>query len=179
VPVLVVKVPPKGGIPPPPPPAPGGKPAPPPPVPLEYHDMALPQDLCAAGEVWPFGMQSAPLTTTANTPFISGLAGGTRVVSAASQRPSFQELPVITWKPAMSAVSYEVQLSRKLYPWGTARSVTSVVPSAVLPLKRKDVGTWYYRVRGVNPNLVGPAQKLSWSKPAKIRISGDHFKLVK
>ena len=80
---------------------------------------------------------------------------------------------MITWKPAMSAVSYEVQLSRQLYPWAAAHSVSSVVPSAVLPLTRHDVGTWYYRVRGINPNLVGPAQKLSWSKPAKVRISGD------
>jgi hypothetical protein len=28
-------------------------------IPLEYHDMALPQDLCAAGAVWPFGVQLA------------------------------------------------------------------------------------------------------------------------
>jgi hypothetical protein len=146
--------------------------------PLEYHDMALPQDLCAAGQVWPFGMQSAPLTTTSQTPFVSGLSG-TRVVSAASAKASFQELPVITWKPAMSAVTYDVQLSRQLYPWSTAKSVSSVVPSAVLPLTRSEVGTWYYRVRGVNPNLIGPAQKLSWSKPAKIRISGDRFTVVK
>ena len=46
------------------------------------------QDLCAAGQVWPFGMQSAPLTTTAQTPFVSGLVGGTRVTSAATSRPS-------------------------------------------------------------------------------------------
>jgi hypothetical protein len=148
-------------------------------IPLEYRDAALPQDLCAAGEVWPFGMQSAPLTTTSNTPYVSGVAGGTRVVSAASPTPSFQELPVITWKPAMSAYTYEVQLSRHLYPWSPVHTVTSVVSSAVLPLTRHDIGTWYYRVRGVNPNLVGPAQKLSWSKPVAIRISGDRFVVVK
>ena len=31
---------------------------------VEYHDTALPQDVCAAGQVWPFGIQSAPLTTS-------------------------------------------------------------------------------------------------------------------
>jgi hypothetical protein len=148
-------------------------------VPLEYHDMALPQDLCAAGAVWPFGMQSAPITTTTQTPYASGVVKGNRVVSAATRTPSFQELPVVTWKPAMTAVTYEVQLSRTKYPWNLARSLTSVVPSAVLPLSRKDVGIWYYRVRGINPDLTGPAQKLAWSKPVAIRISGDRFVVVK
>lgn len=148
-------------------------------IPLEYHDMAVPQDLCAAGQVWPFGMQSAPLTTTSQTPFASGIVNGTRVVSAARQMPRFQELPVVTWKPALNAQTYEVQVSKTRYPWTAARSLTSVVTSAVLPLSRQDIGTWYYRVRGVNPNLVGPAQKLSWSNPVAIRISGDRFVVVK
>lgn len=154
-------------------------PSKPQPLKVEYHDMDLPQDLCAAGQVWPFGMQSAPLTTTSETPFASGLTDSARVVSAARKLPSFQELPVVTWKPALDAQTYEVQVSPKLYPWGTVRTVNSVVPSAVLPLSRHDLGTWYYRVRGVNPNLVGPAQKLAWSKPVAIRISGDRFAIVK
>ncbi len=157
----------------------GGKSGKPAAIPLEYHDMALPQDLCSAGAVWPFGMQSAPITTTTETPYASGVVKGNRVVSAASRTPSFQELPVVTWKPAMTAVTYEVQLSRSKYPWNLAKSLTSVVPSAVLPLTRKDVGTWYYRVRGVNPDLTGPAQKLAWSKPTAIKISGDRFVVVK
>jgi hypothetical protein len=148
-------------------------------TPIEYHDMALPQDLCAAGQVWPFGMQSSPLTTTSQAPFASGLGSGSRVVSAGRSTPSFQELPVVTWKPALNAQTYEVQVSKKAYPWTVARSVKSVVTSAVLPLTRTDIGTWYYRVRGVNPNLVGPAQKLAWSKPVAIRIAGDHFTVVK
>lgn len=175
VPVWVLQVPPKPGS--------GGSSSSssgaPAAIPLEYHDMAVPQDLCAAGQVWPFGMQSAPLTTTSQTPFASGIVNGTRVVSAARRMPSFEELPVVTWKPALNAVSYEVQVSKKLYPWTAARSLTSVVTSAVLPLSRQDIGTWYYRVRGVNPNLVGPAQKLAWSKPVAIRISGDQFVVVK
>src|SRR5471032_88119 len=36
---------------------------------LEYHDLALPQDICAAGQVWPFGIQSAPVTTTSENPY--------------------------------------------------------------------------------------------------------------
>jgi hypothetical protein len=59
------------------------------------------------------------------------------------------------------------------------RKQTSVVTSDVLPLAKTDKGTWYYRVRGINPNLPGSAQKLAWSKPVAIRISGDRFVVVK
>jgi hypothetical protein len=145
---------------------------------LEYHDMALPQDLCAAGQVWPFGMQSAPVTTTSATPYASGLLGA-RVVSAATRTPQFQLQPVITWKPALAASTYEIEVSRRSYPWNAVIKQTSVVPSAVLPLSKHSLGVWYYRVRGVNPNLLGPAQKLAWSKPVAIRISGDRFHVVR
>jgi hypothetical protein len=145
---------------------------------MEYHDVDLPQDLCAKGQVWPFGVQSAPVTTTSQTPYASGVVKGNRVVSAAVRRPSFEELPVVTWQPALGAQTYELQLSRKAYPWKTVRSASSVVTSAVLPLAKRDVGTWYYRVRGLNANLVGPAKFLAWSKPVAIRISGDRFRVV-
>ena len=59
-----------------------------------------------------------------------------------------------------------------------AKKLTSVVTSAVLPLSKSDRGVWYYRVRGLNPNLVGPAQKLTWSEPVPIRITGDIFKIL-
>ncbi|HEX4525506.1 MAG TPA: hypothetical protein VH108_02065 [Gaiellaceae bacterium] len=149
---------------------------------LEYHDLALPQDLCAANggaAVWPFGVQSAPVTTTSGTPYASGLISGTRVVSAAKSNPSFRELPVVTWEPALAANTYDIELSRHLYPWHAVRKQVSAVTSAVLPLRKTDLGVWYYRVRGVNPNLSGPAQKLAWSTPTEVRISGDRFVIVK
>jgi len=145
---------------------------------VEYHDAALPQDVCAAGQVWPFGIQSAPLTTSSQTPYISGLLAG-RVTSAVQKAPRFSELPLITWQPAIGAQSYEIELSRKSYPWKAARKETSIVTSAVLPLTRSDVGTWWYRVRGVNPNLVAGAQKMTWSAAVRVRITGDEFTVVK
>ena len=145
---------------------------------VEYHDTALPQDVCAAGQVWPFGIQSAPLTTSSQTPYISGLLAG-RLTSAARTAPRFSELPLITWQPAIGAQSYEIELSRKSYPWKAVRKQTSIVTSAVLNLTRSDVGTWFYRVRGVNPNLVAGAQKMTWSAAVKIRITGDEFTVVK
>jgi hypothetical protein len=146
---------------------------------FEYHDLELPQDACAAGQVWPFGMQSAPVTTTSETPYASGVVAGMRVISAAGQAPGFLERPLVSWRPALGATSYDLEVSRKLYPWKAVRTQVSVVNSAVLPLSKQNVGTWYYRVRGVNPDLVGPAQKMAWSVPVAIRITGDRFRLVK
>jgi hypothetical protein len=146
--------------------------------PVEYHDTVLPQDACAAGQVWPFGVQSAPVTTSSQLPYVSGLVAG-RLASAARKAPRFSELPLITWEPALGAQSYEIELSRKAYPWRAVRTQTSVVTSAVLGLSRADLGTWFYRVRGLNPNLVGAAQKMTWSAPVKITITGDEFAIVK
>jgi hypothetical protein len=148
-------------------------------TPVEYHDTELPQDACAAGQVWPFGVQSTPVTTAAETPYASGVVAGMRVVSAARRSPAFLELPLVSWQPALAASSYEIELSRKLYPWKAVHSQVSVVNSVVLNLRKQDVGTWYYRVRGVNPDLVGPAKKLAWSTPVPIRITGDRFRVVK
>jgi hypothetical protein len=134
--------------------------------------------MCATGQVWPFGIQSVALTTSAQTPYVSGLVSG-RVVSAVRKSPKFAELPLITWRPAIGAQSYEIELSKKAYPWKAVRTQKSVVTSAVLNLTRADVGTWYYRVRGVNPNLVSGAQKMTWSPLVKIRITGNEFAVVK
>ncbi len=59
------------------------------------------------------------------------------------------------------------------------RKQKSVVTSAVLNLTRSDVGTWFYRVRGVNPYLIAGAQKMTWSPSVKFRITGDEFTVVK
>jgi hypothetical protein len=129
--------------------------------------------------VWPFALRSAPVTTAAAaTPYVSGLTLKKRLVAGAGRVPSFVELPLITWKPAIGAVSYEIELSRHLYPWVAVDKQTSVVTSAVLPLTPSEHGKWYYRVRGVNPNLPAGAQKMTWSDTAAIRITGNQFAVV-
>jgi hypothetical protein len=136
---------------------------------ITYEDMDLPQDVCAQGSVFSFAMQSMKATT-----YASGVHGD-RVLSSAS----FSQSPVITWSPVLGAQTYEIQLSRRPEPyWKTTITQTAVVPSATLNLTKKDTGTWYYRVRGVNGNLGGTAIKLSWST-GKIQISGDLFQIVK
>jgi hypothetical protein len=123
-------------------------------------------------------MESQAVTTDRAAPYASGIRGA-RVVSAAGAKPTFTQLPVVTWDAVAGAQSYEIQLSRKVYPWKAAISQVSVVPSVTLKLKPTDIGVWYYRVRGVNANLPGTAIKMTWSKPAAIRISGDEFRIVK
>ena len=105
------------------------------------------------------------------------LAG--RVVSAARRSPALLELPLVSGSRPSARIDYEIELSRKPYPWKAVHKQTSVVNSVVLNLRKQDVGTWYYRVRGVNPNLVGPAKKMAWSTPVQIRITGDRFSVVK
>jgi hypothetical protein len=142
---------------------------------IDYVDLELPQDACAAGQVWPFGVQSTPVTTSSTTPLASGLVAGARVASAVSRVPGFQELPLVTWQPAAGAASYEVQVSRQLYPWKAVWSHPTVATSAVLPLTKRSVGTWYYRVRGRNPDLPAAAAAMAWSRPVALRITGDRF----
>ncbi len=142
---------------------------------LSYVDLELPQDACAAGQVWPFGVQSTPVTTSSTTPLASGLVAATRVASAVSRVPGFQELPLVTWQPAAGAASYQVQVSRRLYPWKTSWSTATVATSVVLPLTKRSVGTWYYRVRGRNPDLPAAAAAMAWSQPVALRITGDRF----
>lgn len=150
---------------------------------LTYQDAELAQDACRQYGALPlnmsaFGMRSEPVTTTKSDPLASGVLGG-RVVAAASRQPSFEQLPVVTWTPVFGAQSYDIQLSRKIYPWKAAVSQTSLVPSATLNLSKQQTGLWYYRVRGVNGNLPGSAVTMTWSQPTAIRISGDLFKIVK
>jgi hypothetical protein len=145
---------------------------------IEYHDAEIAQDACRAGRVWSFGLQSAPVTTAAAaTPYASGLTAGPRLVAAANRVPKFTGLPLVTWKPALGAQSYEIQLSRRSYPWTPVLKQTSVVPSAVLNLSAKEAGTWFYRVRGVNSHLPSNG-KMTWSAPVEIRITGNQFKVV-
>jgi hypothetical protein len=87
--------------------------------------------------------------------------------------------PLVAWEPAVGATTYEIQLSRKGYPWRTTWSTTTAATSIVLPLGRTAVGSWYYRVRGINPALPQGAQAMSWSKSVRVRVTGDSFVVVK
>jgi hypothetical protein len=149
---------------------------------LQYHDLELPQDVCAAGRVMRFGKDSEPSLTSSGNLFASGLSAGGRLTSARST-PKFYGNPLVAWTPAYGAYAYEVQWSKTRYPFtpqpdpqnGKALGRLTTGTSAVLPLSP---GTWYYRVRGFNFSLRTGSQQMSWSDPAKIVIARPRFKIV-
>lgn len=147
--------------------------------PIEYRDMAVPQDECEAGFGMSFGKVSQPVVTASSVPWVSGLSPDGRMIASATKVPAVHDSPLVAWQPAIGATTYQVQLSRRSYPWVTTWSATTAGTSVVLPLGTSAVGAWYYRVRGINPALPSGAQEMSWSAPVKIRITGDSFVVVK
>jgi hypothetical protein len=148
-------------------------------VPIEYQDAAVPQDQCHSGDVMSFGKVSQPVVTSSGAPWVSGLAPNGRVVASASKVPVLHDSPLVAWQPAIGATTYEIQLSRRSYPWKVTWDQTTAATSIVLPLGPKDVGSWWYRIRGINPALPTGAQAMSWSAPVRLTITGDRFRVVK
>jgi hypothetical protein len=147
---------------------------------IAYHDTAVPQDSCERGVGMSFGKVSQPVVTAAsNMPWVSGLAPNGRLVASAAKVPTVHDSPLVAWQPAVGATTYEVQLSQKSYPWKTTWSTTTAATSVVLPLGKAAVGTWFYRIRGINPALPAGAQAMSWSNPVRLKITGDSFVIVK
>jgi hypothetical protein len=141
---------------------------------IEYHDIELPQDACAASRVGSFGKQSQPVVTVAGTPYVSGLSPGGRLVAAAASRPAVYGTPLVAWKPATGADAYEVQWSRTGYPWKAKGTKTTFATSAMLTL---EPGVWYYRVRGLNYAQAKKPQ-MSWSAPVAIEVAKPTFKIL-
>jgi hypothetical protein len=149
---------------------------------LQYRDLELPQDVCAAGRVMRFGKDSEPSLTSAGELFASGLSSNGRLVAAHSTS-KFYGNPLVSWTPAFGAYAYEVQWSKTRYPFqpepdpqnANALGTMTFGTSVVLPLKP---GTWYYRVRGFNFSLRTGSQQMTWSDPAKIVVAKPKFKVV-
>ena len=149
-------------------------------TPITYHDMAVPQDSCQAGLGMSFGKISQPVVTSAGGAYVSGVAPASgRVVAAASPRVAVDDLPLVAWQPAVGATSYQVELSKRLYPWHAVKSLTTQSTAVILPLQKTNIGTWYYHVRGIDDSLPTGATRMSWSKVVAIRITGDRFVVLR
>jgi hypothetical protein len=103
-------------------------------------------------------------------------------VAASARRPTFYGHPHVAWTPALGAWAYHVQWSKTRYPFRAEPHPTMGTPgiltfstAATLPLSP---GTWYYRVRGINFELGGNAQHMSWSDPAGVRVARPKFTVV-
>jgi hypothetical protein len=147
--------------------------------PIEYHDTAVPQDSCEAGLGMSFGKVSQPVVTAGSTPWVSGLAPDGRVVASASKVPAVHDSPLVAWEPAVGATKYDVEISRQRYPWKVTWTTQTAATSIVLPLGKSAVGSWWYRVRGINPALPIGADAMTWSTPVRLRVTGDSFVVVK
>ena len=108
---------------------------------VQYQDMELPQDACAAGRIQRFGISSEPSLTTAQEPFATGLSPNGRLTSAAGT-PAFYGQPLVAWTPALGANIYEVQWSKTKYPFAPqvdprtqSKGYMTFSTSAVLPAR--------------------------------------------
>jgi hypothetical protein len=141
---------------------------------LKYFDAEVPQDACAAGRLLSFGKQSAPVTTTSGTPFVSGLSPQGRLLSSVTKRPVVYGTPLVAWRPAIGASQYQVQWSRHPYPWKPVGTKLTFSTAAVLKLTP---GHWYYRVRGLNTGQLS-VPYMTWSEPVQITVAAPTFRVV-
>ena len=162
---------------------------------VDYHELDMPQDACAAGRIGSFGKTNEPAVTVSGAPFVTGLSPTGRLVQAAGAKPSFYGTPLVAWKPALGADEYQIQWSPTRYPWQPVDPVTKnryekltfatsalldrqVVTPAGAARGPLPAGTWWYRVRGLDFSLPGTARAMSWSKPVMIRIAKPKFTVV-
>lgn len=149
---------------------------------IEYHDLEMAQDVCAAGRVARVAKTSETSLSSAGELFATGLSPRGKLISATGKSP-FYGRPLVAWTPALGASVYEVQWSRTASPFrpqpdpenANAHGTLTLGTSTVLPLTP---GTWYYRVRGFNYSLPTNAQQMSWSSPARIVVAKPRFKVV-
>ena len=144
--------------------------------PIRYVDAELTQDACASGRRLTFAKTSDPIVTAqSGTPFASGLSPDGKLVAARKASPRFYGQPLVAWSPMTSASQYEVQWSKKAYPWRTAGRQVTWATSATLPLSP---GTWFYRVRALDYLMMGSKPQMSWSDPVRIVVTKPRFRVV-
>ena len=143
---------------------------------VTYADDELTQDACASGRVGMFGKTSDPTVTGGGgTPYVSGLSPDGKLVAATKPSPRVYGQPLVSWLPLQSAGQYEVQWSKRAYPWAMAGSTITSATSVTLPLTP---GTWYYRVRGLDAMLTGTKTALSWSDPVRIVVTKPRYRVI-
>ncbi|MBV9413437.1 MAG: hypothetical protein JO363_00510 [Solirubrobacterales bacterium] len=135
------------------------------------QDTELPQDACQANRVLAFGKHSVDATPT---PQAVGLSPNGRLLAGATSRSWFYGSPLVTWTAAPAASGYDVEWSRNLYPWHPAGRIHTPATSALLPVGQ---GTWWYRVRGINPSLPGNTS-MTWSQKVRIHIAAPTYSVI-
>jgi hypothetical protein len=144
---------------------------------LTYQDLELPQDACAAGRLLTFGKTGQPtLSSSGNSPFVSGLSPTGKLTSPLRSQPTFYGTPLVSWQPALAASAYEVQWSKTRYPFvAAATPILTYGTSVTLPLTPRH---WWYRVRGINLALPAGARAMAWSHALPVRVAKPKFAIV-
>jgi hypothetical protein len=140
----------------------------------QWVDLEAPQDECAAGHVGMFGKVAKPAVAADGKPYAVGMSPNGALADAAAPDPKFYGATLVSWQPVSGATGYEVQWSKSLYPWKT-EGTPILTASTSTTLGGLAAGTWYYRVRGLDPYLPGPLQKLAWSDPVEVEIAAPTF----
>ncbi len=89
--------------------------------------------------------------------------------------PSFYRAALVAWEPAPGATGYEVQWSKTRYPWKAASTTPFYTAATSVLLEGLTPGTWYYRVRGIDPYVPGPVKQMTWSSPVQIKLVKPKF----
>jgi hypothetical protein len=139
---------------------------------VEYRNTERPQDACRetrAQRVVAFGKDKAT-----PVPQALGLSPRGRLRIGATSDSSFYGAPLVTWDAAPAAAAYDVEWSTDPHRWRAAGHIRTPATSALLPVSG---GTWWYRVRGINPSLPGD-QRSNWSQKVRIRIAQPTYRVV-
>jgi hypothetical protein len=140
-----------------------------------YLDLQSPQDACEAGRVMRFAKTTAPVVTSAERPYVSGLSPRGDLVAARTSLPSFYRAPLVAWEPVPGATAYEVQWSKTRSPWRPASKTPLYTAGTSALLEDLLPGTWYYRVRGLDPYIPGPVKQMTWSPPQPVNLTKPRF----
>ncbi len=141
------------------------------------RELDVPQDACTSARVGTFRRTSDPaVASKTHVPYAAGLSPSGRLLAAAGTRPTFYGTPLVSWLPALAATSYEVQWSKTSSFARVAGRVRTRATSAMLPLTP---GTWWYRVRGLNPGVGAGSTAMNWSRvPASLVVATPTFRVV-
>jgi hypothetical protein len=140
-----------------------------------YLDLQSPQDACEADRVMQFAKTTAPVVTSATRPYVSGLSPRGDLVAAQTMQPSFYRAPLVAWQPVPGATAYEVQWSKTRAPWRPASKTPLYTAGTSALLEDLAPGTWYFRVRGIDPYIPGPIKQMTWSTPQPLTLTKPRF----
>ena len=140
---------------------------------------SVPQDAVRGRRRDELRQVSEPVVTPPGTPWVSGSIRAACGSRRPRKVPGVHDLPLVAWEPAIGATTYEIQLSRKPYPWkarADSRRGVNVDRAAARQEGRRHV---VLPSPGHQPGAASgrPGDELVGA--GRDRITGDRFRVVK